>query len=138
MSSSIENPHVFLVLGASGGIGSQVACQLCAAGHHVLLASRKSDRLDGLANDLGASKCELDATNISEVEACFSDAFHEFGRIDGAVNCVGSLLLKPAHMTRESEWNDTLATPLEDVPLAFAKETLPDDQWNPGRHQPAK
>lgn len=112
MSNSIENTHVFLVLGASGGIGSQVARQLRAAGHHVLLASRKSDRLDGLASDLGAPKWELDATNISEVEACFSDASHEFGRIDGAVNCVGSLLLKPAHMTRESEWHDTLATNL--------------------------
>ena len=63
MSSSIENLHVFLVLGASGGIGSQVARQLRSAGHHVLLASRKSDRLDRLASDLGAPKWELDPAN---------------------------------------------------------------------------
>lgn len=112
MSNNVENPRVFLILGASGDIGAQVARQLHAAGQKVLLASRKSDRLDHLANELGAPKWALDATQIGEVESCFVDASNEFGQIDGAVNCVGSLLLKPAHLTKESEWQETLATNL--------------------------
>ena len=30
-------------------------------------------------------------------------------RLDGAVNCVGSLLLKPAHITTDTEWANTIA-----------------------------
>jgi len=112
MSIIHENPHVFLILGASGDIGSQVARQLHAAGQKVLLASRNSDRLDDLANELGAPKWALDATQIGGVESCFVDASNEFGQIDGTVNCVGSLLLKPAHLTKDSEWHETLATNL--------------------------
>lgn len=102
----------FVVLGASGGIGSQVARGLVAAGHRVLLASRGSDRLDSLAIELNATACELEATSIEQVEACFSQALSDFGRVDGAVNCVGSVLLKPAHLTTASEWHETLATNL--------------------------
>ena len=36
-----------------------------------------------------------------------------YGRLDGAVNCVGSLLLKPAHLTTDSEWRDTLGKSLD-------------------------
>ena len=34
------------------------------------------------------------------------------GRVDGVANCVGSVLLRPAHITREEDWNDTIATNL--------------------------
>jgi len=33
-----------------------------------------------------------------------------------------------------NRWNDTLATPLESVPLDFATATLPEDAWTPGKH----
>ncbi|QDS96887.1 SDR family NAD(P)-dependent oxidoreductase [Adhaeretor mobilis] len=112
MSTQSKNARAFIVLGASGGIGAQVASQLSAAGHELMLASRKSDRLDDLARELKASKRELDAVKCDEVQACFEAASQKFGRIDGAVNCVGSLLLKPAHLTRESEWHETINTNL--------------------------
>lgn len=35
-----------------------------------------------------------------------------YGRLDGIANCVGSLLLKPAHATSEIEWSETIATNL--------------------------
>ena len=31
------------------------------------------------------------------------------GRLDGVVNCVGSLLIKPAHLTAVEEWDDLIA-----------------------------
>lgn len=114
----MDNPNpnnerrAFVVLGASGGIGSQVARRLVRAGHAVLLASRQSEHLDVLATELAAPACVVDATNFEQVESCFSKAIAEFGRVDGAVNCVGSLLLKPAHMTSEPEWQETLAANL--------------------------
>jgi 3-oxoacyl-[acyl-carrier protein] reductase len=112
LSENMNHPLAYVVLGASGGIGAEVSRQLRSNGHTVLLASRSSDRLEELSAELDTPHRELDATSFEEVEACFSAALQEFGRIDGAVNCVGSLLLKPAHLTRESEWQETIATNL--------------------------
>lgn len=35
-----------------------------------------------------------------------------------------------------NRWNDTLATPLEDAPLAFARSDLAASGWNAGKHAP--
>ncbi len=35
------------------------------------------------------------------------------GPISGVANCVGSLLLKPAHLLSEAEWDATVATNLK-------------------------
>lgn len=37
-----------------------------------------------------------------------------------------------------NRWNDTLATELEPKPLNFARETLPEGAWEPGKHAPAE
>lgn len=112
MTTSVNDPRAFIVLGASGDIGSRVAKRLSDAGHQVLLSARKGERLNGVAADLQLDKKAVDATRIEEVEACFSHALESFGRVDGAVNCVGSVLLKPAHLTSELEWQETMATNL--------------------------
>lgn len=54
----------------------------------------------------------LDATSTGEVEACLRRAVEIFGRLDGVANCVGSLLLKPAHATTDQEWSRVLTTNL--------------------------
>lgn len=107
--ATIKECASYLVLGASGGIGSQVARILANAGHNVSLASRNSKRLKALGSELRVPAYDIDATSIEDVETCFSKSLAEFGRIDGAINCVGSVLLKPAHLTTESEWHETIA-----------------------------
>ncbi len=101
-----------IILGASGGIGSQLARDLVSAGQRVFLASRPSERLQSIAEELGAPFAELNALHIEEVERVFAQAKAEFGELSGAVNCVGSLLLKPAHLTTETEWHGILDTNL--------------------------
>ncbi len=54
----------------------------------------------------------MDATKTSEVEAAVNHAVEAYGRIDGIANCVGSLLLKPAHLTSDEEWAATIAANL--------------------------
>ncbi|MDG2383281.1 MAG: SDR family oxidoreductase [Pirellulaceae bacterium] len=98
----------YLIIGASGGIGSALSQRLRSAGHRVFLASRESERLQTLANDLNAPARSVDATCLSDVQSCFEQGIEEFGSLDGVVNCVGSVLLKPAHLTSEEEWQDTL------------------------------
>ena len=52
----------------------------------------------------------VDATKPSDVETAVKAVLDKHGRIDGAANCVGSIVLKPAHSTTEEEFAQTLGT----------------------------
>jgi NAD(P)-dependent dehydrogenase (short-subunit alcohol dehydrogenase family) len=77
-----------------------------------LLAGRSEERLQSLAAELNAATCVLDSTRFTEVDGCLEQALAHFGRLDGVANCIGSIVLKPAHSTSEAEWHDTLAANL--------------------------
>jgi NADP-dependent 3-hydroxy acid dehydrogenase YdfG len=57
-----------MITGAGGGIGSAIATAL-APTHTLLLAGRPSDRLDAVADRLGATTFPLDLTDTDEIEA---------------------------------------------------------------------
>lgn len=103
---------VFVVLGAGGGIGSATARILTERGAKVLLAGRSEEPLRTVAQATGGIPYVLDATQTQEVAEVVNDAVDSFGRVDGIANCVGSLLLKPAHITTDEEWDETIATNL--------------------------
>lgn len=102
----------YLVLGASGGIGSAVSRQLLMDGHRVVLAGRNRDALMSLAACGDGMVHTLDATRFDDVAACVASAIDGGEKLDGAVNCVGSTLLKPAHLTTQSEFEQVIATNL--------------------------
>lgn len=108
---------VYLILGAAGGIGSALCRQLTDTGSHLALAGRDSARLEALAQSVGGSTHPLDATCAEEVQEAADQALERHGRLDGVVNCVGSILLKPIHRTSPEEWRATLAANLD---TAFA------------------
>lgn len=93
-----------VIFGASGGIGSALARQLAAQGCELTLVARDSLRLDALAAELRADFFNLDATDAAAVERCLAEVSEKQSRVDGVVNCAGSLLLKPAHLTTDVEW----------------------------------
>jgi NAD(P)-dependent dehydrogenase (short-subunit alcohol dehydrogenase family) len=104
--------RVFLVLGAGGGIGSATARRLASQGAKLVVAGRPGDALQAVAEETGAVLYELDARVTSEVGEAANQAVETYGHMDGIANCVGSLLLKPAHITTDDEWSDTIATNL--------------------------
>jgi 3-oxoacyl-[acyl-carrier protein] reductase len=108
---------VYIVVGATGGIGSELSWRLAAGGARLLVAARDEAKVSRLAAGLGAQGFAaegfaLDATQFAPFEACVSRAAELYGRVDGVANCVGSLLLKPAHLTGEAEWAATVAANL--------------------------
>jgi NAD(P)-dependent dehydrogenase (short-subunit alcohol dehydrogenase family) len=96
--------NTYLVLGATGGIGSELCRRLARDGANPVLAARDEGRLGDLARELDAPHQAVDATDAKAVDSLFSRVKEEHGPIAGAVNCVGSFLLKPAHMTSEGEF----------------------------------
>jgi NAD(P)-dependent dehydrogenase (short-subunit alcohol dehydrogenase family) len=101
-----------LVIGGAGGIGSAVARQLVSAGSRVFLAGRSSEPLQLLATELGCEWAQVEATDATSVDAVGEAASAALGGLTGVTNCVGSILLKPAHLTTPDDWQATLAANL--------------------------
>lgn len=95
--------RVFLI-GAAGGIGSALARRLHADGHEVILAGRTEASLASLGAELSAEHIVVDATGFDALD----QAVQRFGPVNAVVNCAGSLLLKPAHLTTQEEWRATI------------------------------
>jgi len=111
MSETPTTPAA-LIFGATGGIGSALARRLSAKGWRLALSARGRERLETLTSELSAHSEAADATDAKSVENAFAAACEKFGRLDGIVNCCGSLLLKPAHLTTDEEWSHTLSANL--------------------------
>lgn len=116
-SRDLSSAGAFVILGAAGGIGSAIARSLAADGARLVLAGRNLDKLTPLAAEIGAEAQAVEASDFAAVEALVAGAAQRHGRVAGLVNAVGSILLKPAHMTSEAELAETLRL---NVQTAFA------------------
>jgi len=109
---STENSPVMIIVGGAGGIGSAVAHKLAARGCRLVLAGRDAQRLEAVAAEARAQTMPLDARDSAAVDALMQSVQASHGRVDGMVNCAGSILLKPAHLITDQEFAETLATNL--------------------------
>jgi NADP-dependent 3-hydroxy acid dehydrogenase YdfG len=85
MSDSVRDP-VFLITGASSGIGAATARAAARAGYRLALAARSTDRLQELATELAgperALAVECDVTEWEQQEAMVARTLEHFGRLD--------------------------------------------------------
>ena len=107
--------NTFVVLGATGGIGSALCRRLARAGANPVLAARDENRLKDLAGELDAPYRVVDATDGEAVDNLFAYAKEGHGAVAGAANCVGAFLLKPAHMTTGEEFSHQIGQNLTTV-----------------------
>ncbi|WP_047497609.1 oxidoreductase [Terriglobus sp. TAA 43] len=87
------NGKVWLVTGASRGLGAEIAKAILAAGDTLVATARKTEALDYLGAPENLLKVALDVTNEEQVKAAVSKALAKFGRIDVLVNNAGYGLL---------------------------------------------
>jgi NADP-dependent 3-hydroxy acid dehydrogenase YdfG len=77
---------VFLITGASSGIGEATARHAAEAGYRLVLASRSEEKLGTLAGELGgperAIAIRCDVTEWTDQEALAAAALDDFGQID--------------------------------------------------------
>jgi short-subunit dehydrogenase len=96
--------HVFIVTGASSGIGLSTAIALSDRGAKVALFARGSDALQELAQQLPDSlPVTVDMTEFDRVREAIRAVHRHYGRVDGLVNNAGRSYaasieeIEPAH-----------------------------------------
>src|SRR5215469_15253272 len=82
--------RIFIVTGASSGIGMSTAHTLSDRGAKVALLARSADALKVLAQQLpGSLPVTADMTQFDRVRDAVHDVHRHFGRVDGLVNNAG-------------------------------------------------
>lgn len=100
--------HAYVVLGATGGIGSALVDRIHARGGKTVLGARDQGRLEALGSRVGAPFRSIDAAEPADVQSVIDLCMETHGRFDGIVNSVGSILLRPAHMMKIEDFDQTV------------------------------
>ena len=86
--------ETYIIVGATGGVGSVIARDLSAAGHHLHLVGRDTAKLESLCGQLGnASYAVADAKISDQVATAVAEGAKS--SVAGLVYAVGSIDLKP-------------------------------------------
>ncbi len=103
---------VAVVTGAGTGIGKAVALALAGDGYAVVLAGRRTDKLDETAKEAGNAKTLSVPTDVSDpesIKALFARVKKDFGRLDILFNNAGI---------------GAPAVPMEELPLETWKKVV--------------
>lgn len=87
----------YLIIAASSAIGQATNTLLQQAGHTTFTTARDHKKI--------TPDAILDATDFEAVD----DVFAQAGEVDGVVNCSGSLLLQPAHLTSKALYESAIS-----------------------------
>lgn len=101
---------VVVITGGSSGLGEATGRHLATRGAKVVLAARRSDRLEGIVADIRAEGGEAlavtaDVTVKADVEALITKVVEAFGRVDVLVNNAGLMAIAPMSHGRTDEWD---------------------------------
>lgn len=105
--------QVALITGGGSGIGRGIADLLAALGAHVVLASRKQERVDAAAADIRnaggkASGVAVDVREPERVRAMMADVAREHGRIDLLVNNAAGNFYAPSESLSANAWKSVI------------------------------
>ena len=120
-------PLTVMVTGATSGIGAATARRFAVDGARLVLAGRRTERLQALADELAvpAHPLTLDVSDRAAVGDAVAGLPEAFAAIDVLINNAGLALgLEPAHEARLDDWEQMIDTNVKG--LAFvARAVLP-------------
>jgi short-subunit dehydrogenase len=95
----MSDPPVIIVTGASSGIGAAVARLFASQGYRVVLAARRLERLESLAEEINAGGGQslvvaTDLFKFEDIQKLVAETISEFGQVDVLVNNAGFGRLK--------------------------------------------
>ncbi|MDP9377407.1 MAG: SDR family oxidoreductase [Actinomycetota bacterium] len=106
--------RVFLITGASTGIGAATARAAARAGYRMVLAARSEDKLRSLADELGGSERALavrcDVSSWEDQQAMVEQAMSAFERIDVAFANAGFGAPRGFTESTPEHWRDMVLT----------------------------
>jgi NADP-dependent 3-hydroxy acid dehydrogenase YdfG len=126
--ADMSSEAVFLITGASSGIGASTARYAAAAGYRLVLAARSADRLAELVEELGgperalAVKC--DVTEWDQQRAVVEEAVDRFGRLDVAFANAGFGATRGFLNESPEHWRSMVLTNVYGAALTI-RATLP-------------
>jgi NADP-dependent 3-hydroxy acid dehydrogenase YdfG len=119
---------VFLITGASSGIGEATARRAAEAGFRLVLAARRLEKLEELAEELGGAERALavrcDVTEWEEQEAMTQAALSRFGRLDVAFANAGFGAERGFTTSTPEHWRAMVLTNVYGAALTI-RATLP-------------
>ncbi|MCX8506892.1 MAG: SDR family NAD(P)-dependent oxidoreductase [Alphaproteobacteria bacterium] len=101
------------ITGASSGFGAATARRFARDGHQVILAARRTDRIEQLAQELGnlALPVTMDVTDTPAIAPIIANLPKQFADIDVLVNNAGLALgLSSAQEADFSDWQRMIET----------------------------
>ncbi len=115
MSTDTSSARTAVITGASSGIGAATARALTADGHRVALLARRVQRIEALAEELGAGAVaiEADVTDRDSLLAAAERVQGELGGADILVNNAGVMLLAPFSSAQRAEMQQMLEVNLQ-------------------------
>ncbi len=104
-----------LVTGATGGLGSEIARALHAAGAHVALSGTRVEKLEGLASELG-ERTAITPANLSDadaVDALPKQASEALGGLDILISNAGVTRDQLLMRMKDEDWETVIKVNLE-------------------------
>lgn len=97
---------IFLITGASSGIGEATALLLDQLGANLILVGRNIDKLNQIHKKLAGKQhvvLEKEIVNWGEIKKDFKMLCQQHGALDGLVHCAGMHLVKPLRFMTDCE-----------------------------------
>ena len=113
-----------LVTGGSSGIGLAIARMLREEGYELTIASRRRERVDAAADELGAHAVAANVADEDDCRRLVAEHTERFGRLDCLVNSAGIGIASPVRDLQTKHLDLQLGVNLRGLVLV-TRESLP-------------